>query len=119
MITYLCPKCRAYMVPVSSRSTPATRHYRCVGCGYTSKTEQMPALAEKEIDYAFFCCDGVYNMDLEEAAECAALVKAKHNIPYHMAAADTGVLFDRETAERFNADNRLIISDGEEIVLEY
>ena len=87
--------------------------------GDTSKTEQMPALAEKEIDYAFFCCDGVYNMDLEEAAECAALVKAKHNIPYHMVAADTGVLFDRETAERFNADNRLIISDGEEIVLEY
>lgn len=41
MVTYLCPKCRAYMVPVSSRSTPATRHYKCVGCGYISKTEQI------------------------------------------------------------------------------
>lgn len=28
------------MVPVSSRSMPSTRHYRCVGCGYISKTEQ-------------------------------------------------------------------------------
>ena len=41
MITYTCPRCRAYMVPVSSRSMPATRHYKCVGCGYTSKTEQV------------------------------------------------------------------------------
>lgn len=41
MITYTCPKCRAYMVPVSSRSVPATRHYKCVGCGYISKTEQV------------------------------------------------------------------------------
>ena len=44
--------------------------------GDTSKTEQMPSLADQNIDYAFFCCDGIYNMDLEEAAECAALVKA-------------------------------------------
>ena len=86
--------------------------------GDTSTTEQMPALADENIDYAFFCCDGVYNMDREEAAECAALVKAKHNIPYHMVAADTGVFFDREVAEGFNADNLLVIADGEEIELE-
>lgn len=49
--------------------------------GDTSTTEQMPLLAEKEIDYAFFCCDGVFNMGLEEAAQCAEMVKAKHNIP--------------------------------------
>ena len=41
MVTYTCPVCRAYMVPMTTRSMPATRHYRCVGCGYTSKTEQM------------------------------------------------------------------------------
>ena len=27
--------------------------------GDTSRTEQMPLLAEKGIDYAFYCCDGV------------------------------------------------------------
>ena len=84
--------------------------------GDTSRTEQMPSLAEKEIDYAFFCCDGVYNMDLEEAAECAALVQAKHNIPYHVIPAN-GVYFDRERAEQFQAENRLIIDEGEEIEL--
>ncbi len=85
--------------------------------GDTSTTEQMPSLAEQKIDYAFFCCDGIYNMDLEEAAACADLVKAKHNIPYHMTAADSGSFFDRDRAEAFNAENRLIIEEGEEIEL--
>ena len=85
--------------------------------GDTSKTEQMPSLADQNIDYAFFCCDGIYNMDLEEAAECAALVKAKHNIPYHMTAADSGSFFDRTKAEQFQADNLLVIGEGEEIEL--
>ena len=82
--------------------------------GDTSKTEQMPLLAEKKIDYAFFCCDGKYNMDLAEASQCASLVGARHSIPYHMA---PGKLFDRTRAERFNAPGRIIIADGEEIVL--
>ena len=84
--------------------------------GDTSKTRQMPELAVKKIDYAFFCCDGVFNMDLDEAAECAALVQAKHSIPYHVLAQD-GVYFDRARAEQFKADNRLIIDEGEEINL--
>ena len=84
--------------------------------GDTSKTEQMPLLAEKEIDYAFYCCDGVFNMGLDEAAECAELVRAKHSIPYHVLAQD-GVYYDRERAEQFNAENRLIIDEGEEIEL--
>lgn len=84
--------------------------------GDTSKTEQMPLMADMNIDYAFFCCDGVFNMDLDEAAECAELVKAKHNIPYHVLAQD-GVYFDRSRAEMFNAPNRMIIENGEEIEL--
>lgn len=84
--------------------------------GDTSKTKQMPQLAEKNIDYAFFCGDGVYNMDIDEAAECAELVKAKHNVLYHMISKQ-GVFFDRKRAEQFNAPNRLIIADGEEIEL--
>lgn len=86
--------------------------------GDTSATEQMPLLAEKEIDYAFFCCDGVYNMGLEEAAEFAEMVGAKHNIPYHMTTTTAGRPFDRELAEQFDVENRLIIEDGEEIMVE-
>ena len=86
--------------------------------GDTSTTQQMPSLAEKEIDYAFFCCDGIYNMDLEEAAQCAELVGAKHNTPYHMTAADSGALFDRTRAEQYKVPNLLIIEDGQEIELE-
>lgn len=84
--------------------------------GDTSTTKQMPEIAEKEIDYAFYCCDGVFNMGLEEAAECAEMVNAKHNIPYHMLAQD-GVYFDRSRAEQFNAPNRLITEEGGEIEL--
>ena len=82
--------------------------------GDTSKTNQMTNLAKRNIDYAFFCCDGIFNMNLAEAAECAEIVGAKHNIPYHMA---PGKLFKRSRAEKFKAPNRLIIADGEEIEL--
>ncbi|MBR4748630.1 MAG: MBL fold metallo-hydrolase [Abditibacteriota bacterium] len=83
-------------------------------CGDTSRTKQMPDLAQRHLDYAFFCCDGKYNMDVEEAAQCAVLVGARHNVPYHMA---PGALFDKTRAEQFQAPNRLIIADGQEIPL--
>ena len=83
--------------------------------GDTSTTDQMAELASRNIDYAFFCCDGRYNMDVEEAAACARLVGAKHNIPYHMA---PGSLFDAERAELFQVEGRLIVPAGETIVLE-
>ena len=85
--------------------------------GDTSKTEQMAVMDKMEIDYAFFCCDGVYNMGLKEAAECAGLVGAKYNIPYHMTTTTTGRQFDRELAEQFDVENRLIVEDGEEILI--
>ena len=83
--------------------------------GDTSTTDQMATLAERNIDYAFFVCDGKYNMDIDEASACASLVNARHSIPYHMA---PGKLFDRERAERFEGPGRLIVAAGEEIVLE-
>ena len=86
--------------------------------GDTSKTARMASLAEKKIDYAFFCCDGVYNMDIDEAAQCASLVGARHNIPYHMLPADGAAVFDMARAEQFDAPDRLIIEDGQEIELE-
>ena len=80
----------------------------------TSKTDQMASFASKNIDYAFLCTDGFYNMDMTEAAECAKLIGAKHNVPVHM---KPGALFDRELAEQFEAPDRLIIEAGEEIEL--
>ncbi len=83
--------------------------------GDTSTTDQMAELAERNIHYAFFVCDGRYNMDMEEAIACAGLVSAQHSIPYHMA---PGKLFDQTRAELFDAPNRLILPAGEEIILE-
>lgn len=83
--------------------------------GDTSTTDQMAELADREIDYAFYVCDGKFNMDMDEAIACAKLVNAKHSIPYHMA---PGSLFDQERAELFDVPGRMIIPAGEEIILE-
>lgn len=83
--------------------------------GDTSKTEQMSLLAQRKIDYAFYCCDGIFNMNIAEASECASLVGAKHSIPYHMA---PGRLFKRSRAEKFSAPGRIILEPGDEIELE-
>ena len=85
--------------------------------GDTSATKQMAEMADMNIDYAFYCCDGVYNMGLEEAARCAELVGAKHNIPYHNSTSNRGDMFDRDLAEQFDAPNRLIVHPGEELEL--
>ena len=86
--------------------------------GDTSTTPQMKELSERNLDYAFFCCDGVYNMDVKEAIECAKTVGAKHSIPYHMIPADKTNCFDQEVAESFDVSGRIIVRPGEELVLE-
>ena len=80
--------------------------------GDTSSTEQMAGFAAKKLDYAFLSCDGFYNMNLAEAAECARLIGARHNVPVHL---KPGELFDRALAEQFTGPNRLIIEAGEEV----
>ena len=75
----------------------------------------MTELAERNIDYAFFCCDGKYNMDIAEASACATLVNARHSIPYHMA---PGKLFDAQRAAQFDGPGKIIIAAGEEIALD-
>ncbi|MBR3638900.1 MAG: MBL fold metallo-hydrolase [Lachnospiraceae bacterium] len=84
--------------------------------GDTSKTPQMEKL--KDIDYAFFCCDGVYNMDPAEAGECASLVGAVHSIPYHMKPADPKDCFDQAKADAFEAEGKIILKPGDELLLE-
>ena len=83
--------------------------------GDTSKTDQMATLAERNLDYALFCCDGSFNMDVNEAMECAKLVQAKHSIPYHM---KPGTLFSQEIADQFVTEGSLIVKAGETIAIE-
>ena len=83
--------------------------------GDTSKTDEMARYPDRKIDYALLPCDGFYNMGLEEAAECAKLIGAKHNIPIHMA---PGALFDKDKAEQWTAPNKLIVEAGETITLQ-
>ena len=82
--------------------------------GDTSKTKQMEALAERGIDYAFFPCDGIFNMGIDEAIECADLIKAKHSVPVHMS---PGKLFSEKKAKKFTAINAMTITPGSEISL--
>ena len=82
--------------------------------GDTSTTAQMETFAARSLDYALLCCDGVYNMDLAEASECAALIGARHSIPYHIA---PGELFSGDLAEQFEAEGRIIVAAGEELIL--
>jgi L-ascorbate metabolism protein UlaG (beta-lactamase superfamily) len=82
--------------------------------GDTSKTAQMETFADMKLDYAMLCGDGVYNMNPEEAAECAKLIGAKYNILIHVKPKE---LFDREIAEAWSAPNKIIIEPNGEISL--
>lgn len=82
--------------------------------GDTSQTKQMETFAARHLDFALLCCDGVYNMDLGEAARCAKIIGAKRTIPVHM---KPGALFDAARAEAFSAQNKLVLSPNQEIAL--
>jgi len=82
--------------------------------GDTSKTAQMETFAERGLDYAILCGDGIFNMGLKEAAECAHIIGAKHNIIIHLA---PKALFDRKKADKWKAPNKIVIEPGQEIEL--
>jgi L-ascorbate metabolism protein UlaG (beta-lactamase superfamily) len=81
--------------------------------GDTSKTEQMKTFADMDLDYALFPGDGFFNMGPDEAAECARLVAAKHNILIHPKPGES----IQKKAEKWSAPNKLVISPGMEIEL--
>ena len=90
--------------------------------GDTSTTGQMKTFAAKKLDYALLPCDGVFNMDGNEAGECAKTINAKHDIPIHTGPFDENYsplpgFFDISIAEKFMAPNRLILEPGQEITL--
>ena len=103
-------ECVGYLVSVEGKTV--------YFAGDTSKTEQMQSLAEKNIDCAFLPADGIYNMDIPEAIECAELIKAKRTFPIHISPARGGKddkLFDEERAKRFVTESAAIIKPGEVI----
>jgi len=81
--------------------------------GDTSKTEQMEGFAALLLDYAIFPGDGRFNMGPDEAAECARLVGAKHNILVHVMPGQSVT----KVAEKWGAPNKLVLAPGEEIDL--
>jgi L-ascorbate metabolism protein UlaG (beta-lactamase superfamily) len=99
-------KCVGYIITIDGVKSYAS--------GDTSKTKQMETFAGIKLDYAVFCGDGFFNMGLKEAAECARLVGAKHNIIIHL---KPGALFSRKKAEKWDAPNKIIVEPGEEISL--
>jgi len=81
--------------------------------GDTSKTKQMETFAALELDYALFPGDGFFNMGPDEAAECAEIIGAKHNILIHLKPGES----IRKKGEKWNAPNKLIIEPGKEVNL--
>lgn len=84
--------------------------------GDTSTTGDMNRVAQMGIDYALYCCDGEYNMDIDEAMNVARKIGAKHSIPYHVTG-DITDTFDRARAEEFCVEGRMILEYGQEIEL--
>lgn len=82
--------------------------------GDTSRTKQMETFAERGIDYAFLPCDGMFNMGINEAIECADLINAKHSVPVHMS---PGKLFSEKKAKKFTAQTAFIVAPDNEITL--
>jgi len=81
--------------------------------GDTSKIKQMETFAALDLDYALYPCDGHFNMGPDEAAECAKLVGAKHNILVHPMVGKSIA----KIAESWDAPNKLVIEPGQEIEL--
>jgi ribonuclease BN (tRNA processing enzyme) len=73
----------------------------------------METFAALELDYALLCGDGWFNMGLDEAAECAALIGAKNNILIHLMPGESY----RKNGEKWTAPNKLIMEQGDEISL--
>jgi len=84
--------------------------------GDTSTTSQMSSLASRGLDYAFLPGDGIYNMDVDEAARCAKVIGAHHNVPIHLKPVKP---YGEQEAQRFAslAPRALLVRAGESIEL--
>jgi len=80
--------------------------------GDTSLTEQMIDFPMFNIDYAFLCSDGYYNMGPEEAMAVAKIIEAKYIIPIHSAASGD---YSQANMDEINLENKIALLPGEEI----
>ena len=103
--------------------------------GDTSRTAEMEDFAAMNLDYAILCGDGQFNMSMDEAADCAELIGAKHNIIIHTSPGlfhvdhlkgikkwlssffPKGKLYDAEKTAAWKGPNKLVLPAGEEIEL--
>lgn len=99
-------ECVGYIIEADGR--------KCYFAGDTSMTAEMRELGSRGLDWAFLPCDGIYNMDIPEAVECARMIKAGHTVPCHMA---PGKLFDVKRAGRFDLPGVFRMAPGEETEL--
>ncbi|MBE6765281.1 MAG: MBL fold metallo-hydrolase [Ruminococcaceae bacterium] len=81
--------------------------------GDSSNDEALHVLKDYDIDYAFYPIDGQFNMDAVEATELANIIGATHNIPFHMLNK-----VGQDKSENFTPEGRLVLKEGESIVLE-
>ena len=80
--------------------------------GDTSRIDQMNDLKSRNIDYAMYPIDGIYNMDAVEATEVATIIDAKFNIPIHEL--DQGT---EKKSDKFTPQGRLVLPYGKTITL--
>lgn len=101
-------ECVGYLVEVDG--------VRVYFAGDTSTTAQMSTFAARHLDYAFLPGDGIYNMDVAEAAQCAATIAATHNVPIHLKPVEP---YGETQARRFAhlAPRPLLVRAGETIEL--
>lgn len=78
--------------------------------GDTSKIDEMTELADMNIDYAFLCTDGRFNMGPEEAMDVAKLIKARKVIPIHRGFSEKE---QQNNLDKFTLSNVLKIVEGE------
>ena len=99
-------KCVGYIITIDGVKLYAS--------GDTSRTKQMDTFASLKLDYAIFPGAGLLSMGLKEAAECARLIGARHNMIIHL---NPFALFDRDKAKKWDAPGKLILEPGQEISL--
>jgi len=99
-------ECVGYIITVDGISLYAA--------GDTSTTAQMPDFYDMELNYALLPGDGKYNMDMVEAAACAEVIGAAHNILIHVG---NDAELQAQKSKEWTARNKLIVAFGEEVIL--
>lgn len=97
-------------IPVSDGDTIKLYHP-----GDTGKITEMADLANQNITYAFLPMDGTYTMTPEVAAQAAALINAKYDIPIHTMPGTPG--YSDAIVARFTSPNKMVLKPGNTIAL--